>query len=60
MFWSIPELPALKASDAPHLFDAYRVTAQRPKPGRTIVQGVMVGRAFKPTPLTLSVVQTSR
>jgi hypothetical protein len=60
MFWSIPELPALKASNAPHLFDAYRVTAQQPKPGGTIVQGVMVGRGFKPTPLTLSVVQTSR
>jgi beta-lactam-binding protein with PASTA domain len=60
MFWSIPELPALQASDAPHLFDAYRVAAQQPKPGGTIVQGVMVGHGFKPTPLTLTVVQTSR
>ena len=59
MFWSIPEMPALKASDMPHLLDAYRVTAQQPKPGRTIVQGVMVGRGFKPTPLTLSVATTS-
>ena len=25
MFWAIPELPALPPSDAPHLFDAYRV-----------------------------------
>ncbi|HEV7564927.1 MAG TPA: hypothetical protein VGO31_03085 [Microbacteriaceae bacterium] len=59
MFWSIPELPALKASDAPHLFDAYRVTAQHPKPGGTIMQGVMVAHAFKPTPFTFSVAQTS-
>jgi beta-lactam-binding protein with PASTA domain len=57
MFWSIPNLPVLQASDAPHLFDAYRVVAQQPKPGGTITQGVMVGQGFKPTPLTLTVVQ---
>ena len=51
-----PKLPALHASNAPHLFAAYRVVAQQPKPGGTIVQGVMVGRGFKPTPLTLTVV----
>lgn len=56
MFWAIPRLPALPASDAPHLFDAYRVVAQQPRPGGTIVQGVMVGRGFRPTPLTLTVV----
>jgi hypothetical protein len=59
MFWSIPELPALKASDAQHLFDAYRVAAQQPKPGGPITQGVMVGHGFKPTPLILSVALTS-
>lgn len=59
MFWSIPSLPVLQASDAPHLFDAYRVVAQQPKPGETIAQGVMVGQGFRPTPLTLTVVQKS-
>jgi hypothetical protein len=57
MFWAIPELPALPASDAPHLFDAYRIEAQAPTPGNVIVQGVMVGRGFKPTPLTLKLVR---
>jgi hypothetical protein len=55
MFWAIPHVPALPSSDAAHLFDAYRVVSQLPKPGGTIVQGVMVGRGFKPTPLTLAV-----
>lgn len=55
MFWAVPALPALSSSSAPHLFDAYRVVAQQPKPGGTIVQGVMVGSGFKPTPLTLTV-----
>jgi hypothetical protein len=59
MFWSIPDLPVLEASDARHLFDAYGVVAQQPKPGGTIVQGVMVGHGFKPTPLTLTVVRRS-
>lgn len=57
IFWAIPTLPALPASDAPHLFDAYRIEAQAPRPGNVIVQGVMVGRGFKPTPLTLRVVR---
>jgi hypothetical protein len=56
MFWSIPRLPKLPPSDAPHLLDAYRVVAQRPAPGGTIAQGVMVGRGFRPTPLRLTVV----
>lgn len=56
MFWSVPQLPPLTSSKAPHLYDGYRVVAQRPKPGETIVQGVMVGRGFRPTPLTLTVV----
>lgn len=60
MYWAIPKLPTLQASDAPHLFEAYRVVAQQPKPRGTIVQGVMVGHGFRPTPLTLSVVQMSR
>lgn len=57
MFWAIPKLPALPASNEPHLFDAYRIVGQQPKPGGTIVQGVMVGRGFRPTPLTLTVVR---
>jgi hypothetical protein len=55
MFWAIPRLPPLPASNAPHLLDAYKVVAQRPRPGGTIEQGVMVGRGFRPTPLTLTV-----
>lgn len=57
MFWAIPRLPALPASSAKHLFDAYRVVEQQPKPGMTIGQGVKVGKGFKPTPLTLTVVR---
>ena len=56
MFWAIPKLPALAASNAPHLFDAYRIVRQQPQPGGTISQGVLVGGGFKPTPLTLTVV----
>jgi hypothetical protein len=55
MFWAIPRLPALASSSAPHLFDAYRVVAQQPRPGGTIRQGVLVGRTYHPTPLTLTV-----
>ena len=54
MFWSIPRLRPLPASDAETLFAAYRVTSQAPKPGKMIVQGIMIGRSFKPTPLTLT------
>lgn len=54
MFWSIPRLPPLAASDARSLFAAYTVTSQTPKPGATIAQGIMVGRSFRPTPLTLT------
>lgn len=55
MFWSIPHVPSLPASDARTFFAAYRVTAQAPRPGNTIVQGIMIGEGFKPTPLTLTV-----
>jgi hypothetical protein len=54
MFWSISRLPALPASRAPTLFAAYRVTLQAPRPGKMIVQGIMVGQGFKPTPLRLA------
>jgi hypothetical protein len=54
MFWSIPHVPPLPASDARSFFAAYRVTTQAPRPGKTIVQGVMIGEGFKPTPLTLT------
>jgi hypothetical protein len=56
MFWSVPKLPALPASTAPHLFDAYRIVGQEPSPQSTIVQGIRVGQGFRPTPLTLTVV----
>jgi hypothetical protein len=55
MFWELRDVPALHAGDAPHLLDAYVVTAQRPRPGGTIVQGVRAGASFRPTPLTLTV-----
>lgn len=55
MFWAIPHLPALESSSAPHLFDAYRVVAQQPRPGGTIRQGVSIRRSYHPTPLTLTV-----
>lgn len=53
MYWSVRTVP-LPASSAPTLFAAYRVTSQSPTPGGTIVQGVMVGKGFRPTPLTLT------
>lgn len=55
MYWAIPKLPVLPPSTAQHLLDAYRIVSQFPRPGSTIRQGVMVGQAFRPTPLTLSV-----
>jgi hypothetical protein len=58
MLWAIPKLPALPASDAPHLFDAYRVVGQNPNAGSVIGQGVPHGHTYKPTPLTLTVVLT--
>jgi beta-lactam-binding protein with PASTA domain len=54
MFWSIPRLPVLPASHAQTPFAAYRVTSQTPRPGKMIVQGIMIGQGFKPTPLTLA------
>jgi hypothetical protein len=56
MFWDIPRVTPLSPSSAPHLLDAYRVVAQRPRPGGVIAQGVMIGHGFRPTPLTLTVV----
>lgn len=54
MYWSISTIPRLLASSAPTLFASYRVASQIPKPGGTIVQGVMVGNSFRPTPLTIT------
>jgi hypothetical protein len=56
MFWSIPKLPALPASRAKHLFDAYRIVGQQPKPHHLIGQGVLSGGGYRVTPLTLRVV----
>jgi hypothetical protein len=56
MFWAVPALPALPATNAPHLFDAYRIDGQTPRAGQTIVQGVANGHNFRVTPLTLRVV----
>jgi hypothetical protein len=58
LLWAIPKLPALPASDAPDLFDAYRVVGQTPKVGSVLGQGVLHGHTYQPTPLTLTVVLT--
>jgi len=56
MYWAIPELPALPGSRATHLFDAYRVVAQRPKPGAVLGEGHLTrSRGYRVTPLTLTV-----
>jgi hypothetical protein len=57
MFWSVRGIPPLEASDAPHLFDNYRVVRQHPSPGATLRPGVFVNvsgaRGFRPTPITV-------
>ena len=55
MFWAIPHLQPLPPSSAQHLLTAYRIVGQYPQAGGAIVQGVMVGRGFRPTPLTVTV-----
>ena len=55
MFWAIASLPPLRASSSDHLFDAYVVTAQSPKPGRVLNQGRLAGRAYHVSALALSV-----
>jgi hypothetical protein len=57
MFWSIPQLPTEVAGMQPHLLDAYRIVGQRPGEGQPIRQGVRIRDGFRPTPLTLIVVQ---
>ena len=54
MYWNIRAMPTLRDSSAPTLFAAYRVKSQAPGPGGMIEQGVMVGRGFRPTPLTIT------
>jgi beta-lactam-binding protein with PASTA domain len=46
------QMPPLTSSDAPSLFAAYGVTAQRPKPGTTLQLGVLRYGAFHLTPVT--------
>jgi hypothetical protein len=57
MFWAVRGLTPLSASDAPHLFDNYRVVRQRPLPGATLRTGVTDNagriRGFRPTPITV-------
>jgi hypothetical protein len=60
MYWAVPKLPPLDPSTAPHLFDAYRVVGQDPKPGDVLGQGVKSGAGYRPTPLTLTVVRSVR
>lgn len=36
VYWNIPKLPSLVGNPAERLYDAYRVTAQEPKPGTVI------------------------
>lgn len=55
MSWEIVSLPPLHASTADHLFDAYVVTAQTPKPGGVLNQGRLVGRAYHVSALSLTV-----
>jgi hypothetical protein len=57
MFWAVPTLPAQNRIDTAHLFDAYRVSAQTPKPGQVITQGVTLSTGgFRLTPVSLTVV----
>lgn len=58
LYWSIPHLPAPYSSRAKQLFAAYRVVAQRPKPGTVLGQGHLTSGGYRPTPVTLDV--TSR
>jgi hypothetical protein len=56
MYWSIPHLPELTASRASQLFDAYRVVAQQPRPGRVLrAEHRNHSGAEQLTPLTLTV-----
>jgi len=55
LYWGVPRLPPLPASDARTLFAAYRVTAQAPAAGKTMGQGLRsIHGSFTPTPLTLT------
>jgi beta-lactam-binding protein with PASTA domain len=57
MYWAVRKLPPLAESEAPHLFDNYRVIRQQPSPGMTLRPGLIVnvgGRpGFRPTPITI-------
>lgn len=53
--WEAPDLPPLHASEAPHLFDAYRVVSQQPVPGTRLQPGIIrrhaTGNGYLPTPV---------
>jgi hypothetical protein len=56
MYWAIPAIPPLPPSRASRLFDAYRVVAQRPKPGAVLGQGQLTrSGGYRVTPLILIV-----
>jgi len=60
LFYEVRDIPPLPASDAAHLFDAYRVTRQSPAPGSRLSPGIL-GKSggFRPTPVVLWVSLTS-
>jgi hypothetical protein len=56
MNWAIPQLPPLRLSRAHRLFDAYRVVAQRPRPGALLGEGHLTrSGGYRVTPLLLQV-----
>lgn len=54
-FWEARDLPPLHASEAAHLFDAYRVVSQRPAPGAKLQPGIL-GKGYRPTPVIFEAV----
>jgi hypothetical protein len=54
LFWAAT-IPRLRAGAASSLFANYTITAQRPRPGSTILPVVEDHRGARPTPLTLTI-----
>ncbi|HVV76227.1 MAG TPA: hypothetical protein VHC43_09340 [Mycobacteriales bacterium] len=55
LYWATT-LPATVIPDADGLLDGYEIVRQSPQPGQELGQGVLKGRAYRVTPLTLRVV----
>jgi beta-lactam-binding protein with PASTA domain len=60
LYWSVPSLPSPRDNTVAHLFDAYRVVAQKPNTHATLGQGVTDGAGYRPTPLIFTVRAVSR